>query len=612
MSRFHDFLQRGLLIADGGMGSLLHAETGNPKGCLEELNRTHPDVVLGVHLRYVRAGARLIETNTFGATRHKLGAFGLADEVARLNGAAVKIAREAREVSGEDLLVAGSIGPSWHPFDPADPESEETIRALFREQAAVLDGRGVDLFVLETFGSVWEISRAVEAVREVSALPIVASVTFPSEQWEEREPGPAPARVAAQLAALGVDAVGSNCSNGPDDLLTVLDGLRAGAGGVPVFVAPNTGVPRIHEGRFIYPDGSPDYFRWFAREAARRGARIIGGCCGTTPSHIEAMAAAVAGLAPAEIGAGAVEVAPPPPAAPARDATETSGLARKLAEGRFVVSLQLDPPKGTNPASLLEAVESFRASGVVDAVDVNSNPMAHLHMDSLWMSVLCERAGMETIPHITARDASLMGIEGQLLGAWALGIRNLLVITGDPSQSGDLPGKTDVYQTDSIGLVREIRDLNEGRDVAGNAVGEPPNFFLGVAVNPTEPDIEREVERFRRKVEGGARFAMTQVFFDWKDWDRFLELWGGPLPIPVLAAIWPLTSHRLALRLHNEVPGIVIPPWLLDRLEKAGGNARREGFAVARDLLAEARRRVAGVYVIAPFKTPVSALELFS
>jgi homocysteine S-methyltransferase len=231
-------------------------------------------------------------------------------------------------------------------------------------------------------------------------------------------------------------------------------------------------------------------------------------------------------------------------------------------------------------------------------------------MDALWIAVLCEREGMETIPHVTPRDASLMGITSNLLGAWCQGIQNLLVITGDPSQHGDRPGSTDVYQTDSVGLVKVVTDLNAGRDIAGNVVGNPPNFLVGVAVNPTEPDLDREIERFRRKIENGAQFAMTQVFFEWEAWDRFLARFGGKIPIPVLTAVWPLTSHRLAVRVHNEVPGILVPEKVLARLEKAGSRARHEGFAMAREFLAEARRRAQGVYVIAPFKSPITALEL--
>ncbi|HKD10863.1 MAG TPA: methylenetetrahydrofolate reductase, partial [Thermoanaerobaculia bacterium] len=352
------------------------------------------------------------------------------------------------------------------------------------------------------------------------------------------------------------------------------------------------------------------YFAWFAREAARRGARIIGGCCGSTPDHIRAIAEALQDLTPEEARAGPAVAVPPPPVQPPSERAASSRLAARLAASEFVVSMQIDPPRGTDTESVMAAVASFAAHPGVHVLDINSNPLAHLHMDSLWMAVRCERAGIETIPHITPRDASLMGLTSSLLGAWSEGIQNVLLITGDPSQHGDRPGSTDVYQTDSVGLVKVVHELNQGLDVAGNVVGQPPNFFLGVAVNPTERDLDREVERFRRKVDHGARFAMTQVFFDWEDWDRFCDRLGGRPPIPILAAVWPLTSHRLALRVHHEVPGILVPDRVLSLLEKAGPRARQEGFAMAREFLAEARRRVQGVYVIAPFKNPISALEL--
>ncbi|HYB52345.1 MAG TPA: methylenetetrahydrofolate reductase, partial [Thermoanaerobaculia bacterium] len=378
-----------------------------------------------------------------------------------------------------------------------------------------------------------------------------------------------------------------------------------------LFAAPNTGVPSYVAGRLVYPDSSPEYFAWFAREAARRGARLIGGCCGSTPAHIRAMAEALEGITPERVRLAPETAAPAPVVETERPHPKASRVATRLKQREFVVSMQLDPPKGTDFEAVLDAVRTFRDSGLVHAIDINSNPMAHLHLDALWMAARCEREGVETIPHVTPRDASLMGLCGNLLGAWADGIQNVLVITGDPSQRGDRPGSTDVYQTDSVGLVKVIRDLNAGRDLSGNPLGNPPNFLIGVAVNPNEPDLDREVERFRRKVENGADFAMTQVFFEWECWERLLHRFGGKLPIPTLVAVWPLTSHRLALRIHHEVPGIVVPETVLARLEKAGARARQEGFAIARDILAEARRRAQGVYVIAPFKSPVSALELF-
>lgn len=609
-SRFLDALSQRILVADGAMGSLLQTRMTPPPRCPEETCLTHPDVVLGIHLEYIEAGARVIETNTFGANRHKLKAFGLEEKAAQINDAGVKLARRAREISGKDVFIGGSIGPSSLGFEPDDPESQEAVRLLFREQAATLDGRGIDFFLLETFVSLVEIRLALEEVRRISALPVVASMTFPGDAWEDFEDRGWPEKAARRLAELEADVIGSNCSLGPRDLITVLDGM-ARVPGIPLAVSPNTGVPRYLGGRFLYPDSSPEYFAWFAKEAARRGARLIGGCCGSTPEHIRAVARALEDVHPESIRRAAAVVFEPAPVQREPPRPSPSGLNERFARGEFVVSMQLDPPKGTETEALVAAARTFRESGLVHAVDINSNPMAHLHMDSLWMAVLCERAGIETIPHITPRDASLMGLTASLLGAWTQGIRNVLVITGDPSQHGDRPGSGDVYQTDSVGLVKVIHDLNRGRDSAGSPVGTSPNFLVGVAVNPNEPDLDREVERFRRKIENGAQFAMTQVFFEWDCWDRFLSRFGGPIPIPVLIAVWPLTSHRLALRVHNEVPGIVVPDAVLSRLEKAGSRARQEGFALARELLAEARRRAQGAYVIAPFKSPVTALELF-
>jgi methionine synthase / methylenetetrahydrofolate reductase(NADPH) len=609
-SRFLRAVEEGLVVGDGGMGSLLQTRVTPPRGCVEEVCLSHPDVVLDIHLKYIEAGARLIETNTFGANRQKLKAFGLEEQVAEINSTAVKLARQAREVSGKEVFIAGSIGPTSLGYDPDDTDSEAAVRELFREQARALDARGVDLFILETFVSLWEIRMALEEVRAVSSLPVIASMTFPGDAWEEKEDTGWPEKAARRLADLGADVIGSNCSLGPRDLVTVLDGM-ARVPGIKLYAAPNTGVPRYLGGRFVYPESSPEYFAWFAREAARRGARVIGACCGSTPDHIRAIAEALRDVTPERIRSAPAEIAPPELPEEEAERPKTSTLASLLERGEFVVSMQLDPPKGTNPEAVLAAVRAFRDSGLVHVVDINSNPMAHLHMDALWTALLCEREGIETIPHITPRDASLMGLAGNLLGAWNLGIKNVLVITGDPSQHGDLPGSTDVYQTDSVGLVKVVRELNAGKDAAGNPVGEPPNFLIGVAVNPNEPDLDREVERFKKKIENGADFAMTQVFFEWGCWERFLERFGERLPIPVLVAIWPLTSHRLALRVHHEVPGIVIPDDVLAMLEKAGRSARQEGFALARDLLAEAKRRAQGIYVIAPFKNPITALELF-
>lgn len=612
MSRFEEALNEGVLVADGGMGSMCHHVVSEPIQCVDELCLTRSAKVLGIHLRFIQAGARIIETNSFGANRDKLGLHRLADKVADINARAVKLAREAREIAGTDVFVAGSMGPTGHTFKKTEQEAEH-LAAVFREQAAVLDDRGVDLFMLETFPTQWEIEQAILAVRSVSALPIVAQITFPAvDDWTGDEKIlPRWAREAFErLDTLGCVAVGANCTLGPGEMLEAVEMMAATLEHSHLAIQPNSGLPRVQSGRFIYPNSAAEYFGWFAEEAVQAGARIVGGCCGTTPDHIHAMADAVKRHVVPERR---VRVAVPPSQITADIANverETSKLAELFAAEQFVVSMQVDPPKGTNPQMILDACAAFAESGQVHAVDVNSNPMARLHMDALWLSSMIQTTGLETIPHYTPRDASKMGIEGNLLGAWAAGIRNLLVITGDPSVVAGEPRGHDVYQTDSIGMVEYITRLNNGVDCYGNAVGSPPNFTIGVAVNPAHDDLELEVDRFRRKIAAGAHFAMTQVFFDWDHWDRFIEALGGRSPIPILVAVWPLTSYRLAVRLHNEVPGIIVPRWLLERLDNAGNKARIEGRAVARDLLAEARSRAAGAYIIAPFKNPQAALKL--
>jgi homocysteine S-methyltransferase len=576
--------------------------------CFELASVEHPGTVVDIHSRFIAAGAQIVETNTFGANRYKLRAHGLEERVREINGASVKLAREAREISGREVYVAGSIGPTGLHLDPLHHDNEERRKLLdaFREQAEALDERGVDLFIAETFTSVYECLVAIEAIRSISRQPILASLTFPDE-WSPMM-GTAHAQLFAALVSAGVDAVGLNCSMGPAHVLEILEGMGPFLVG-PLCVQPNAGVPTTRGGRFAYPHSSPEYFAEFAREAVRLGARIVGGCCGTGPEHIEAIAAAVSKMEPSSKPA-AAPVATPAPAPPVRSEERLSPFARKLAEGKFVRVVQLDPPKGTNAELCLSSVDRFLASKRVDAVDVNSNPMARLHMDSLWLSEEIERRGMETIPHITPRDASLMGLEGALLGAWRGGIRNVLVITGDPSQIGNMPGASDVYQTDGVGLVKVVAELNGGFDWVGNPVGDPPSFCIGVAVNPNADDLDREIDRFREKVDNGAHFAMTQVFFEWSCWERFLDRFGGKLPIPALVAIWPLTSYRLAVRLDNEVPGIVVPVEIQKGLELAGNDARSYGFDLARRLYWESGDRSSGVYVIAPFKNPAAALEI--
>ena len=589
------------IVADGGMGALILGAVPRLR-CPEEANLVSPESVVAVHASYIRAGAELIETNTFGANRRKLAAHFLDDRFEEINSAGVRLAREAREVSGREVFIAGSIGP----LGELGALVGRRHGALYAEQAQILEGRGVDLFFVETFFDVGELADAVEAIRGVSSLPVVALLTFDDEG--ETAGGVAAAEAANRLAELDVAVIGTNHGAGPQAALMALSGMAGSC--LPLAALPNVGLASIAGGRVVYPHSSPEYFAEFTAQAVRLGAVIVGGCCGTTPAQIEAIRGALdSGRAPSV----AFEAADRElPLAPSSAVAET-GLAHALAEGTWIVSVELDPPKGGTLDALVGVARHLRESGLVQFVDVNDNPMARARMNALMASVAIERdAAIETIPHLTPRDSTVMGLEGLLLGAHAQGVRNVLAVTGDPPHVGDYPGSRGVYEVDSIGLVQVITRLNDGEDYAGKAIDAPTSFFTGVAVNPSADDLELELDRFQQKIAAGARFAMTQALFDLLHLERFLARLGGSSPIPLLVGVWPLRSHGMALRLHNEVPGISVPEHVLDALRNAGANAPEVGLAIARELLEAARELAAGVYVIPPFKQPEAALELLA
>ena len=600
-NRFHERLATGpIVVGDGGMGVLISSAVPRLR-CPEEANIRSPESVVTLHTSFIRAGADLIETNTFGANRRKLAHQYLEEEFERINGAAVKLAREAREVSGRDVFIAGSIGPLGDlPGVPPEQRGE-----VFAEQAQLLDGRGVDLFMIETFYELDELVAAIEAVRSVSSLPIVATLTF--DEGVETLAGVTAAEAAERLRPLDLAAIGANHGAGLHAALAALEAM-GGDGGPPLAALPNVGLASLSGGRVIYPHATPEYFAEFAAHARRLGARLIGGCCGTTPLEIAAIASAVEEEREPSAPLDVMERALPEPRL-AGEAEETE-LARMLRAGEWVTCVELDPPKGGTYDSMLNVARTLRASGKVGFVDINDNPMARARANALMAAVAIERdCGLETIPHVTPRDTSIMGLESQLLGAHAEGVRNVLSVTGDPPEVGDYPGSSGVYEVDSIGLSHVISKLNRGEDFNGKGIDAPTSFYLGVAVNPSADDLETEADRFRRKVEAGARFAMTQALFDLSYLDRFEELIGG-WPVPLLLGIFYVRSYQLAVRLHNEVPGIVVPEEVQRRLEKAGPNAGAEGLALARELYAQARDKVAGVYVIPPFKQPEAALDL--
>src|SRR2546423_9903285 len=607
--KIHDFNERlkdSILIADGAMGSMLHETVGSQR-CFDELNATEPEAVSRVHQAYSDAGAQIIETNTFGGNRFKLEPLGLGDDVQRLNSRGVKIAREARDSATREVLIAGSMGPLGIGVQARHPEPDE-ILAIFREQALALEERGVDLYILETFSYIEELLLAIDAIRSFSGLPIIAQLTYSEEGTAFGDLKPAAA--AAQLKNKNVQIIGANCTLGPQALLPILQELSA-VDDLRVSAMPNAGFPKREGDRIVYPKSSPEYFALFAREAAALGIRVLGGCCGTTPAHIRAMADAVRSLRPTKTAAVAssAEVAAKP--TPVLQREPESKFWRKLQQKQFAICVEIDPPKGIALDRIFEQVDKIMASGHVDAIDINSGAMARVGMDALITAGALEARGVETVPHLTTRDYNIIGLQAILLGAWTVrGVRNVLAITGDPPSVGDHPETSGVYEVDSVGLVKVLHRLNQGTDWAGKTLGGATNFTIGVAVNPVADDLDIEIERFLAKIDAGAHFAMTQPIFDPEHWHEFVKKLGGKPAIPILVGIWPLTSYKQALRLNNEVPGIIIPEPLLKSLEAAGTAARERGFQVAKEMLAWARTELAGAYLIPPFKRYEEILDV--
>ncbi len=599
MSRFLDRLAEGRpLVADGGMGALLASAVPGLR-CPEEANLRAPESVLEVHLGYIRAGAELIETNSFGANRPKLARHFLEDELEAVNAAAVRIAREAREVAGRDVFVAGSVGPL------GDVELLGRDRGeLFAEQARLLEGRGVDLFMVETFFDLAELETALRAIRSVSALPLVALLTFDADG--ETLAGVSAERAAERLRPLGLAAFGANHGAGPAAALSALARMRSD-GGPPLAALPNVGLASMSGQRIVFPHATPAYFGDFAAQARALGARIIGGCCGTTPAQIAAIRAAVdEGRRPAA----SLRVHGRAQALPLGEPAAETQLERMLREREFVLSVQVDPPLGANPEALIETARAVGESGRAQFVDVNDNPRARARMSGIMAAVAIERfTGVETIPHLTPRDTTIAGLESLLLGAHAEGVRNVLAVTGDPPEAGDYPGTHAVYDVDSVGLVELIAKLNAGEDWHGRAIDAPTSFFPGVAVNPTADDLELEIERFHAKVAAGARFAMTQVLFDLEPLAGLRDRFGG-WPLPVLVGVWPIRTTETLIRVHNEIPGIVVPEHVQERYRAAGAAARDVGLALGRELIEGARDAAAGVYVVAPFRRPLDVVGL--
>ena len=595
-------LARGPLLADGAMGTLLYQRGVGFDRCFDELNLSRATVVESVHRDYLAAGAELVETNTFGANALRQAPHGLEDKVRLIARQGARVARGAREIVGTSAFVAGSMGPLGKPLEPFGQVTVAEAEACFRAVAEGLVEGGCDAFILETFQDLAEILAALRAVRRVTLeLPVIAQMTFGTDG--KTLYGVTPARAAAALREAGADVVGINCGIGPQPTLELLDELIRAAGSTPVSVMPNAGLPRYVDGRFLYL-ASPEYFAEFAARAVELGARIVGGCCGTTPAHTRAMRERLASRVPAEhLAPGAeVQVLEPAPApvevpAPAGEPV----LLRKLRE-KFVVSVEIDPPRGINTQKVMEGARLIARRGV-DCVNIADSPMARVRMSAIALAFQIHNhfPGLEIILHFTARDRNLMGLQSDLLGAHALGLRNILCLTGDPPSLGDYPNATAVFDTDAVGLMRMVQHMNAGTDLAGTSIGAATGFAFGCGVNPTAPDPDAEFEWVKKKLEAGPRFVMTQPVYDLESWRRFMERLGGLTDIPVLIGILPLQSYRHAEFLHNEVPGIQVPDRIRQRMHDAGAEGQKVGVDMARELLSQCRGLANGVYLMPSF-----------
>ncbi len=609
-----DFIQaiadEHVYLFDGAMGTMLYAKGVFINKCYDELNLRSPEIVLEVHRQYVKAGAEILETNTYGANRVKLRGFGIEDELRDINLSAAKIARKA---AGDSVYVAGAIGPLGIRIEPYGPTALDEAREFFREQAEALRDGGVDLLVMETFSNIAEIEQAILAVREVCTLPVIAQMTIGVDGRTTF--GDSPRVIAQRLDRAGADVIGLNCSVGPDIMLDAIEEI-ASVTAKKISCQPNAGLPRDVNGRQMYM-ASPDYFAKYAKRLIHKGVKFIGGCCGTTPEHVKMMADAVRPLSPRrtfviverngvgrEKGAG---IEPYP--------LETrSNWGRKIAHGEFVTTIEIVPPKGPNPDKMVESVRSIKAAGV-DAVNVPDGPRAQNRMGAIAVAVLLQqRVGIETVLHYCCRDRNLLGMHSDLLGCAALGLHNMLLITGDPPKMGPYPEATAVFDIDAIGLTNMVNLMNHGLDLGSNPFGEPTCFTIGVGVNPGHLDLDYELRRLDWKVKAGAEYAITQPVFDVRQLEHFLGRIEH-MHLPIVAGIWPLLSYRNAQFMNNEVPGVSVPDEVMERMrlasEKSKEHGLREGVTIARETLERVRGRVAGVQVSAPLGRVDLALQVF-
>ncbi|HTS37131.1 MAG TPA: bifunctional homocysteine S-methyltransferase/methylenetetrahydrofolate reductase [Candidatus Solibacter sp.] len=605
-----DFLARikqSPVLCDGAMGTLLYAKGIFINRSYDELNLSQPDLIRGIHHDYLQAGAEIIETNTFGANSFRLARHSLADKVADINRAGARLAREAAK--SFDVWVAASVGPLGTRIEPLGKTSFQEARDAFRQQIETLVEAGVDLLILETFGYLEEIHQAMLAARDVSeTIPIVAQVTI--DEDGNCLDGSDPETFVPKLVEWGADVIGCNCSVGPVAMLDAMERVRA-ATSLPLAAQPNAGIPRSVDGRNIYLC-SPEYMASYARKFVAAGVRLVGGCCGTTPEHIRVMKSALrVGEARGKTAAAqAVTTASTPKPAPAVPLEERSSLGTKLARGEFVTMVEIVPPKGIDVRKEIEGARFLKSVGV-DAVNIPDSPRASARMSNQALSLLIQReVGIDAILHYTCRDRNVLCIQSDLLGAAAVGIRNLLCITGDPPKMGNYPDATAVFDVDAIGLVNIVHNLNRGLDLGANPIGAGTGFVIGVGANPGLNDLDEEIRRFEYKVEAGAEYAVTQPVFDLRLLENFLRRIEH-CRIPVVAGIWPLVSVRNAEFMKNELR-VSVPDSILERMARAQTpeTSRAEGVAIAREMLLACREMAQGAQISAPLGRYSSAVDV--
>jgi methionine synthase / methylenetetrahydrofolate reductase(NADPH) len=603
-----------VVVFDGAMGTMLYSKGVFINQNYDELDLRAPDLIREVHRAYVKAGAEVIETNTFGASRTKLTGYGLETQVHAINKAAAELAREE---AGDNILVAGAIGPLGVRLEPYGPTSLDEARAIFAEQMWGLRDGGADFFIIETFADLAEVEQAIRAAREVDpSMPVVAQMTIGTDCLSPY--GASPEDIAKSLDAFGADIIGLNCSVGPQIILDAIEKM-AKVTRKKLSAQPNAGMPREVQGRSMYM-ASPEYMATYAAHLVRAGAKVVGGCCGTTPEHIAAMVEGIRPLSPRQArvpqrpkSSATPEVPHDKPVEPIPFG-ERSKFAGKLSRGEFVTSVEIVPPRGVDASKMLRDTKALKDAGV-DAVNVPDGPRAQSRMGALLTSLLIEQqVQIETVTHYCCRDRNLLGMLSDLLGAAAIGLRNMLIITGDPPKMGPYPNATAVFDIDAIGLTNLVNNLNHGLDPGGNSIGAPTSFAIGVGVNPGAIDVQHELKRFTWKMEAGAEYAITQPVFDVEQLESFLAKLDGQR-IPIIAGIWPLVSLRNAEFLANEVPGVTVPPHVIERMRKANEKSKehgvQEGIAIAREMLERVRPSVQGVQVSAPFGKIELALDVF-